>query len=519
MLLFAAAAFGQKPSITSAGVVNAASWSSPIAPGELVAIFGTNLATAQASANPPYPNTLGGTSVTINGIAAPVVFVSSTQVNVQAPASLTAQGFDIGSAPVVVKTDAGASSAEVVGVANGAPGVFTAQASGCGQAAALNIKPDGTVSVNSSSNSAAPGDYIALFGTGFGMAEQQPADGFAATAASTLRTSATLFLDGAAVPSLTYGGLAPGLAGVDQINFQVPSQTRNGCSVPVIASQTLSSPATTISVEKARGQCVDPAVQSWGQIFLARSIFSGPGAVNETFSASFPTAPVPPVVPVEAVVYGPAWSVGNSALSGRFLLSAVPINQRTCSVPGYSNLSAGTIQIQPPSGPALEFQPMPVPGGGVIYNGSLPFGFLGPGVYSISGTGGGDVSLNARVTVGAPIQIQTSLAPATAISNSQPLNIKWTGGTPGTLVRVALYSGNQFDYSYADAGAGSITILPKCSGQPASCGFGLPTGSDARISIAVQPAGSTIVSAPGITGSVQLNWRYYYEFPGLILTE
>lgn len=83
-------AFAQAPMIAQSGVLNAASWSSPVAPGSIVAIFGTNLAASPRSAGTPWPVTLGGTSVKINGVPAPLAFVSPTQINAQVPASLPA---------------------------------------------------------------------------------------------------------------------------------------------------------------------------------------------------------------------------------------------------------------------------------------------------------------------------------------------------------------------------------------------------------------------------------------------
>jgi len=111
-----------------------------------------------------------------------------------------------------------------------------------------------------------PGDYIALFGTGFGLAAQ-------ATARRDChdpprrrsQTVPSLFVDGNPVASLSYSGLAPGLVGVDQINFQLPAGTRNGCSVPVLASQTLGSPSVTIGVQAGRGhvqRSADPVLGS-----------------------------------------------------------------------------------------------------------------------------------------------------------------------------------------------------------------------------------------------------------------
>src|SRR5258708_1004448 len=81
-------AFAQTPQIASGGIVNAASWSSPVAPGALIAIFGTNLANREQSASTPLPFTLGGTSLAINGIPAPLAFVSPGQINAQVPSSL-----------------------------------------------------------------------------------------------------------------------------------------------------------------------------------------------------------------------------------------------------------------------------------------------------------------------------------------------------------------------------------------------------------------------------------------------
>jgi uncharacterized protein (TIGR03437 family) len=98
ILLFSTLAFGQAPQITPGGVVSAASWSSPIAPGELIAIFGMNLGETNVG------TASGGTSVTINGITAPVIFVSPTQINAQVPASLPTDDPNLVAASVVVTT-------------------------------------------------------------------------------------------------------------------------------------------------------------------------------------------------------------------------------------------------------------------------------------------------------------------------------------------------------------------------------------------------------------------------------
>src|SRR5262249_60645447 len=91
-----------------------------VAPGPLASIFGTNLAgsTSQASKT-PLPTDLAGTSVTIQGAAVPLLYVSSTQINFQVPGSLSA-----GQNKLVVHAAAGASSEFSFLVIEQAPGIF-----------------------------------------------------------------------------------------------------------------------------------------------------------------------------------------------------------------------------------------------------------------------------------------------------------------------------------------------------------------------------------------------------------
>jgi len=108
--------------------------------------------------------------------------------------------------------------------------------------------------------------------------------------------------------------------------------------------------------------------------------------------------------------------------------------------------------------------------------------------------------------------------------------VQWTGGDPGSLVRVALYSeqatGTTYSYAYADAASGSLTISPTCTGHSVSSGgngvrlqFGLPLSSNAEVSVQVMPnpANATTVVTPGITGPVQLTWELLVLFLRLVL--
>ena len=158
MLLMGAVAFAQAPGISAAGVVNAASFAQPIVPGSLVSIFGTNLAKEPAAAGTPLPTELGGVSVAINGVKAPLLFVSRGQINLQVPwaTSICYGCSDYETASFVVTSAAGSSATAQVPISFAAPAIFTAGGSGCGHAEALNVLPDGTVSRNSPTNSARP---------------------------------------------------------------------------------------------------------------------------------------------------------------------------------------------------------------------------------------------------------------------------------------------------------------------------------------------------------------------------
>jgi uncharacterized protein (TIGR03437 family) len=206
----------QQPVITPGSVVSAASYTQPVAPGSIVSIFGTNLATAvYTAAGTPLPMTLGGTSVSMNGVPAPLFYVSPTLIQAQAPSSLALTNVAYTTANVVVKSGSGASGPVSVSLYQDAPALFTADESGCGPAAALNLAPDGGWSLNSPSNSAAPGDFVVLFGTGFGIPYPTPPDGSRATAALHF-PGAGFMIDGVEAPA-QYVGVAPGVVGADQV--------------------------------------------------------------------------------------------------------------------------------------------------------------------------------------------------------------------------------------------------------------------------------------------------------------
>ena len=223
------------PSVTAGGVVNAASFTAPVAPGSIASAFGNFLLSTTAGyTQSPLPTSLAGLSLTVNGgTAAPLYFVSGGQVNFQVPWELSGQAQTILAA--TLNNLAGA--AQTVTLAPYAPAVFGINSQGSGQGAIL----DQSYRLVDSTNPAAAGStYISIFCTGLGTVTNQPATGSPAAAdpLSWTTTAPAVTIGGAAVPpaDVTYYGLAPGYVGLYQVNALVPAESAKGSAVPVTVS-------------------------------------------------------------------------------------------------------------------------------------------------------------------------------------------------------------------------------------------------------------------------------------------
>ncbi len=172
--VYVLAASAQQPMISPGGIVNAGSFvNGPvITSGAILSVFGRNLASGTQSATGyPLPAVLGGTSVTVNGFAARLFYVSPTQVNFQVPNRLVNEGNTqpVNELPVAVTTVSGSTEGVIVSGAHDALGIFTQQASGCGPGAVQNFGSDGSVVLNSYVQSVSPGSFISVYGTGLGL--------------------------------------------------------------------------------------------------------------------------------------------------------------------------------------------------------------------------------------------------------------------------------------------------------------------------------------------------------------
>jgi uncharacterized protein (TIGR03437 family) len=115
----------------------------PVAPGKIALIYGGNLGPTQLTQSQPtggrFPTQVSGTSVTFNGIPAPVLYTSATQVAATVPYAISG-----GTAQVILTYQGQAAATFAVSVAPSAPSLFTLNQTGVGQAAAINAG-DGTV--------------------------------------------------------------------------------------------------------------------------------------------------------------------------------------------------------------------------------------------------------------------------------------------------------------------------------------------------------------------------------------
>ncbi len=216
---------------SNAVVVNAASFGGgvPTAPGSLASIFGTFTSAMTASAQAfPLPTLLGNVEVLVGGRAAPLLYVSPTQINFQVSGRLEVPGQVLADIRVAGTTVGRAQ----VTTLNGGPGLFVATD--------LNYQPVNNKAVKR-------GEALILFATGHGELTSAVDDGVPATAVTTKdKPHVTI---GGVEAEVLFSGLTPGLAGLWQINLVVPPTAPLGANVPLVVTQGLASNALALTIQ------------------------------------------------------------------------------------------------------------------------------------------------------------------------------------------------------------------------------------------------------------------------------
>ena len=246
----ASAIFGltSTPLVSAGGVTNGASFAGGgVSPGEIVTVFGFNLgadlATAQVR-DGKLTTQIAGVSVLFDGIPAPLIYSSAKTLAAIVPYEVAGKA----STMMTVQFGSRTSTPLQLSVVDAAPGLFTTNASGAGQAAALN--QDG--SLNSPSNPAHPGEVIVLFGTGEGLVRPLPANGAIAGSPAPAPVLSSAVMIGGKPARVLYAAGAPGqTAGLIQINVEIPSDLPRNHHTPIVwtEGQRPCQPGVTIAID------------------------------------------------------------------------------------------------------------------------------------------------------------------------------------------------------------------------------------------------------------------------------
>jgi uncharacterized protein (TIGR03437 family) len=218
--------------LSIAAAANAASnLTGPVSGGQVVVFYGTGmgpatLAVGAIGSNGSYPTSLAGVTVTVGGHPAPILYASAAQTAVVVPFEVSGV-----TTQVFMQYQGQFSAPFPVTLAQSTPGIFTANLSGQGQAAAIN-DANNVFTYNNSANPANAGDYIEIYVTGAGQTSPAGVDGqpYAGLAPCLLPASVTI---GGVTESPQYCGGVPGqIAGLTQLNVLVPPGLTAG-NVPI----------------------------------------------------------------------------------------------------------------------------------------------------------------------------------------------------------------------------------------------------------------------------------------------
>jgi uncharacterized protein (TIGR03437 family) len=229
------------PRLTAAGVVNAASFAQGLTPGSLATAFTTGVldsAGVQNAPGVPLPPSLGGVSVTVGGITAPVQLIANNngqeQVNFQVPFEIRGRT----SVPVVVTRNGQSSTVVNVPVLDVQPAVYSDV-----------VVHNADFTLASAEHPLLAGEFAFVYATGLGQVSNEPATGAAAPASPLAETAAGVEVTIGGVPCpVQFSGLAPGFAGVYQVNFRVAESLASGLQDLVITTGAVASPPVRIAV-------------------------------------------------------------------------------------------------------------------------------------------------------------------------------------------------------------------------------------------------------------------------------
>jgi uncharacterized protein (TIGR03437 family) len=478
-----------QPAISYRGVVNAASYMAPglpaggIAQGSTFSVFGQRLGPASSPALAfPLQTSLGGVSITVTQgktvVNAIPVYVSGGLVNAIMPSNAP-----LGTASLQITFNGSKSNLAPVRIVGSSFGIFAANSAGIGPAIVQNFVSASQEPTNALQIPAQHGQTAIVWGTGLGPVSFP--DNVAPTA-STLPVQTEVFVGGVSA-QISYSGRTPCCAGIDEIVFQVPSATPSGCWVPIVirTAGTVVSNAGTMAISDS-GPCSEPSnalprgLLAGGNVasFVAARLsvhqdvgVLQPGDVTADFAGGYvgseaqgpynfnPLFSLPPAGACTAYTVA-GWFPQDVSLMPGMLPTGRLLDAGSSSLSGAS----GNIPLSTSGIGGLPYSYL----GGALS--SVPalanLGFLNPGSYTLSSTGGSDIGpFQVSATVPAPLS-WTNRDQLVTIDRTMPLTLNWTGASSSSTVFVLgaatdLPSNSTSMFlCVVPAGASSFTVPP-----------------------------------------------------------
>lgn len=452
LLPLSALRIGAQPVVNPGGVVNGASYirsgfpNSGIAQGSLFVVFGRGLGPGELRAFPglPKPVSLAGTSIRVSvggtSVDAFLYYTSSSQV-----AAILPSNTPLGEGTVTVTYNNVASPPVSIRVVRSAPGIFTRNQAGHGQATLQIVASRDEWLLNEATEAARPGQAAVLWGTGLGPVA---ADDSGAPPSGDVSADVDVLVGNRPVRPFYYGR-SGSLPAIDQINFIVPAAVE-GCRVPVAVSvDGVVSNYATMAISSSGKTCSDPVSLTAADMERLRPKEDGKAAwiLLNRLRASLGSDSILQDEGAAEIARG---NLGTMLASGAIISGASAPALGTCTV--YTLPEPADYLVLEPQ-PATYLQPLDagpalrvtgprgqkylfrgLEGG---YEATLGRGtselpeYLVPGPYRVdNGSGGaGLVPFQASLDL-LPALIWTNEAEIRDVPRSSDLTVTWNGGDP-----------------------------------------------------------------------------------------
>jgi uncharacterized protein (TIGR03437 family) len=236
----------EPPIIGPNGVLNAASFTGTAAPGALMAIFGSNLATGTAQAAAlPLPARMANVQAFLGGEPLPLLYAGPGQINFMVPFDIATNS----SRQLVVQNGSALSVPEEVQVAPAAPASFTLDGSGSGPAIVVAVPGSGSAHLVNTASPAHAGDTIVIYCTGLGGVDSALNAGEATPVSPLAPASDAISVTvGGQAAQVAFAGLVPTFTGLYQINAVLPAGLSGDALPLLIGAGTAQGPSATLAV-------------------------------------------------------------------------------------------------------------------------------------------------------------------------------------------------------------------------------------------------------------------------------